>query len=300
MTDHHGCGFEACCGRRIGTARLIDPRMPELARSLTLFRHVQALTGGPVARLDQAGSYAVPSLRGEAFAVHPGSGSIALRLDADGVDAAVLTRDAEDAVSVRLLDRSGRTVHEGRLLSEGDRLLAGLADTVEAGAGAADVRERPEAPSWENGDQLAQLDAILADGGSARRAALTRYGGEHRHVDPAVLPSLLDHVCSVGLPIGVAVFAPSAMQACAGPVHVTDRTAGGRVYAAVANGSLELDLPAVHSCHLVRSTAAHGPTSSLELDDENGDCVALITQFGIVGKRVHEAWEHLAASLPGA
>ncbi|MFF9034436.1 hypothetical protein ACF090_03080 [Streptomyces sp. NPDC014892] len=300
MTDHHGCGFEACCGRRTGTARLIDPRMPELARSLTLFRHVQALTGGPVARLDQAGSYAVPSLRGGAFAVHPGSGSIALRLDADGVDAAVLTRDAEDAVSVRLLDRSGRTVHEGRLLSEGDRLLAGLADTVEAGAGAADVRERPEAPSWENGDQLAQLDAILADGGSARRAALTRYGGEHRQVDPAVLPSLLDHVCSVGLPIGVAVFAPSAMQACAGPVHVTDRTAGGRVYAAVANGSLELDLPAVHSCHLVRSTAAHGPTSSLELDDENGDCVALLTQFGIVGEPVHGAWEHLAASLPGA
>ncbi|MEE1837596.1 hypothetical protein [Streptomyces sp. SP17KL33] len=300
MTHHHGCGFETCCGRRTGTARLIDPRMPELARSLTLFRHVQALTGGPVARLDQAGSYAVPSLRGEAFTVHPDSGSITLRLDADGVDAAVLTRDAEDAVSVRLLDAAGRTVHEGRLLSEGDRLLAGLAGTVEAGVGAADVRERPEAPSWETGDQLAQLDAILADGGAARRAALTRHPGEHRAVDVAVLPSVLDHVCSVGLPIGVAVFAPSAMQACAGPVHVTDRTAGGRVYAAVANASLELDLPAVHSCHLVRSTAAHGPTSSLELDDENGDCVALITQFGIVGERVHGAWEHLAASLPDA
>lgn len=300
MTDHHGCGFEACCGRgrRNGTARLIDARMPQLARCLTLFQYVQAVTGGPVARIDQAGSYAVPSLRGEAFAVHPGS--IALRLDADGVDAAVVARNAEDTVSVRLLDPSGRTVHEGRLLSERDRLLAGLADTVEAGAGAAGVRERPEVPSWENGDQLAQLDAILADGGAPRRAAFTRYGGEHREVDVGVLPSVLDHVCSVGLPIGVAVFAPSAMQACAGPVHVTDRTVGGRVFAAIANSSVEIDLTSVHSCHLIRSTAAHGPTSSLELDDESGHCVAVITQFGIVGERVHGAWEHLAASLPDA
>lgn len=332
MTDHHGCGFEACCGRggggggglsgggglgggggrRNGTARLIDARMPELARSLTLFQYVQAITGGPVARIDQAGSYAVPSLRGEAFAVHPGS--ITLRLDADGVDAAVVARDAEDTVSVHLLDPTGRTVHEGRLLSEGDRLLAGLADTVEAGAGAraaagasaaasagaSGLRNPPEIPSWENDDQLAQLDAILADGGAPRRAAFTRYGGEHREVDVGVLPAVLDHVCSVGLPIGVAVFAPSAMQACAGPVHVTDRTVGGRVFAAIANSSVEIDLTSVHSCHLVRSTAAHGPTSALELDDENGHCVAVLTQFGIVGERVHGAWEHLAASLPDA
>ncbi|WP_045558733.1 hypothetical protein [Streptomyces sp. FxanaA7] len=301
MTDHHGCGFDACCGRRSGTARLIDPRMPELARSLTLFRHVQAVTGGPVARLDQAGSYAVPSLRGEAFAVHPGSGSgsgsIALRLDADGVTSAVVTRDAEDAVSIRLLDTYGRAVHEGRLLSEGDRLLAGLAGTIEPGPGMG-AAPSPPVPTWENGDQLAQLDAILTDGGSARRTAMTRYGGEHREVDPALVPSVLDHVCSVGLPIGVAVFAPSAMQACAGPVHVTDRTVGGRVYAAVASASLELDLPAVHSCHLVRSPAAHGPTSALELDDEDGDCVAVLTQFGIVGEQVHGAWEHLTAALP--
>ncbi|MDX3643469.1 hypothetical protein [Streptomyces sp. MB09-02B] len=68
----------------------------------------------------------------------------------------------------------------------------------------------------------------------------------------------------------------------------------------MANASLELDLPAVHSCHLVRSPAAHGPTSSLELDDENGHCVAVLTQFGIVGEPVHSAWEHLAASLPDA
>ncbi|MBZ3906698.1 hypothetical protein [Streptomyces griseiscabiei] len=302
MTDHHGCGFGTCRGRRPGTARLIDPRMPELARSLTLFRYVHAVTGGPVARLDQAGGYAPPTLRGEAFTVAPGP--ITLRLAADGVDTAVVARDTEDAVVVRLLSPSGRTVHEGRLLSEGDRLLAGLAGTVEAGAGAGapGARERPgvHVPSWENGDQLAQLDAILADGGAARRAALTRRGDGHREVDPAVLPALLDHVCSAGLPIGVAVFAPSVMQACAGAVHVTDRTVGGRVYAAVANASLELDLPAVRSCHLVRSTATHGPTSALELDDEHGDCVALITQFGIVGEQVHGAWEHLAASLPDA
>ena len=297
MTDHEGCGFAGCCGRRNSSVRLIDPRMPELARCLTLFRYVQAVTGGPVARIDQAGSYAVPSLRGEAFAVHPGS--IALRLDADGVASAVVERD-EGTVALRLLDPDGRTVHRGRLLSEGDRLLTGLVGTLEAGARTAGPTRPADIPAWENGDQLAQFDAVLADGGIARRGAFDRYGGEHRAIEADLVPAVLDHVCSVGLPIGVAVFAPAAMQACGGRVHVTDRTVGGRVFAAIAQSTVEIDLARVRACHLVRSTAAHGPTSALELDDEDGRCVAVVTQFGIVGRDVHAAWEHLAASLPDA
>jgi len=305
MANHNNpyrhCAFEGCCGaRRSGSVRLIDARMPELARCLTLFQYVQAVTGGPVARIDQAGSYAQPSLRGEAFAVRPGS--IALRLDAGGIDTAVVARDGgTDSVTLRLLDAEGRTVHQGRLLSDGDRLLAGLAPTIQAGARAAVVSTPPEIPGWEEGDQLAQLDAVLADGGLARRAAFDRYdGGEHRPIEVDVVASVLDHVCSVGLPIGVAVFAPAAMQACAGRVHVTDRTVGGRVFAALAESSVEIDLAAVRACRLVRSAAAYGPTSALELDDEDGRCVAVITQFGMVGEDVHGAWEDLAASLPDA
>ncbi|NNN34491.1 hypothetical protein HLK59_29855 [Streptomyces sp. S3(2020)] len=297
MTDQHGCAFEGCCPRRPTSARLIDPRMPELARCLTLFQYVQAVTGGPVARIDQAGSYAVPSLRGDAFAVHPGE--IALRLDAGGVDTAVVARD-EGSVAVRLLDAAGRIVHEGRLLSDGDRLLAGLTPTIGAGSTPGEPARVPDVPAWESGDQLAQLDAVLVDGGLARRAAFDRYRGEHRDIDVDVVPAVLDHVCSVGLPIGVAVFAPSVMQACGGRVHVTDRTAGGRVFAAIAESSVEIDLAGVRACRLVRSTAAHGPTSALELDDAQGRCVAVVTQFGIVGEQVHAAWEHLAASLPDA
>ncbi|WP_427921508.1 hypothetical protein [Streptomyces sp. cg40] len=303
MTDNQGCGYEGCCGRRGGSARLIDARMPELARCLTLFQYVRAVTGGPVARIDQAGSYAVPTLRGEAFAIRPGS--ITLRVDPAGIAAAVIARD-EDAVALRLLDPAGRTVHQGQLLSEGDRLLAGLAPTVRAGtSGGGPPSTAPEVPAaaWQQGDQLAQLDAVLVDGGAGRRTAFHRSrGGVSRPIEVDVVASVLDHVCSVGLPIGVAVFAPSAvvMQACAGRVHVTDRTVGGRVFAAVADSSVELDLTAVGACHLVRSTAAHGPTSALELDDENGRCVAVITQFGIVGEDVHTAWEHLAESLPDA
>ncbi|MFI1481847.1 hypothetical protein [Streptomyces sp. NPDC020747] len=308
MVNHDSwCAFEGCCGRRNATARLIDARMPELARCLTLFQYVQAVTGGPVARIDQAGSYAVPSLRGEAFAVRPGS--IALRLDGDRVDTAVVARDEDTgAVALRLLDTEGRTVHQGRLLSEGDRLLVGLTPTVPARGRPAGPSVPPDVPEyaseyvseWENGDQLAQLDAVLADGGIARRGAFHRYGGEHREIEAGVVPAVLDHVCSVGLPIGVAVFAPAAMQACSGRVHVTDRTVGGRVFAAVADSSVEIDLTAVRACHLVRSTAAHGPTSAIELDDEDGRCVAVITQFGMVGEDVHAAWEHLTASLPDA
>ncbi|AXG81989.1 hypothetical protein [Streptomyces paludis] len=303
MTDHDpgpygACAFD-CCGRRHSSTRLIDPRMPELARCLTLFQYVQAVTGGPVARIDQAGNYAFPSLRGDAFAVHPGS--IALRLDSGGVASAVVARDeSSGTVALHLYDAAGRTVHQGRLLSEGDRLLAGLAGTVDAGAPAAGPAAAPEVPAWENGDQLAQLDTVLVDGGIARRAAFDRYRGEHRAIDAGVVPDVLDHVCSVGLPIGVAVFAPAAMQACGGRVHVTDRTIGGRVFAAVAESSVEIDLKGVRACHLVRSPAAHGPTSAIELDDEDGRCVAVITQFGMVGEEVHAAWEHLAASLPDA
>ncbi|GGZ03610.1 hypothetical protein GCM10010365_23110 [Streptomyces poonensis] len=307
MTDHRpgrrdtdgGCAFEGCCGRRNSAVRLIDTRMPELARCLTLFRYVQAVTGGPVAHIDQAGSYAVPSLRGDAFAVQPGS--IALRIDPDGVASAVVEHDkGTDSVTLRLLDADGRTVHQGRLLSEGDRLLAGLVGTVDAGAPAAGPSAAPEVPAWENGDQLAQLDAILTDGGAARRRASGRYRGTHRAIDVSVVPAVLDHVCSVGLPIGVAVFAPAAMQACSGRLHVTDQTIDGRVFAAFADGSVEIDLAGVRACHLVRSTAAHGPTSAIELDDADGRCVAVITQFGIVGEDVHTAWEDLATSLPDA
>ncbi|MER6910352.1 hypothetical protein ABT354_01565 [Streptomyces sp. NPDC000594] len=314
MTDHHPerrdadglRAFEKHCDRRNGTARLIDARMPELARCLTLFQYVQAVTGGPVARIEQTGGYALPSLRGEAFAVQPGS--IALRVDGGAVASAVVVRDEGGigTVALRLLDADGRTMHQGRLLSDGDRLLVGLARTADAGtlvdtgtpaAGASPV---PEVPAWESGDQLAQLDAILVDGGIARRGEFNRYRGEHRAIDVTVVPEVLDHVCSTGLPIGVAVFAPAAMQACGGRLHVTDRTVGGQVFAAMADSSFQLDLPGVRACHLVRSLAAHGPTSAIELDDEDGRCVAVITQFGIVGEPVHTAWEHLAASLPDA
>ncbi|MFF3378348.1 hypothetical protein ACFYXF_36020 [Streptomyces sp. NPDC002680] len=302
MAEQHGdrrCALEGCCSRRNSSVRLIDARMPELARCLTLFQYVQAVTGGPVARIDQAGSYAVPSLRGDAFAVRPGS--IALRLDGDGVASAVVERDeSSGSVAVHLIDGGGRTVHQGRLLSEGDRLLVGLARTVEAGAAVVGASVVPEVPAWENGDQLAQFDAVLADGGVARRAAFDRYRGEHRAIDVGVVPSVLDHVCSVGLPVGVAVFAPAVMQACGGRVHVTDRTVGGRVFAAVAESSVEIDLAGVRECHLVRSSGAHGPTSALELDDEDGRCVAVFTQFGVVGVDVYEAWERLAVSLPDA
>ncbi|MGW5636016.1 hypothetical protein [Streptomyces sp. NPDC003832] len=294
-----GCPFEGCCPRRDSSVRLIDARMPELARSLSLFRYVQAVTGGPVAHLDQAGGYAVPSLRGEAFTVHPDS--ITLRLDAGGVGSAMLIRDdGTGSAALHLLDENGTTVHQGRLLSDGDRLLSGLVPTVDPGSTPAVRLPALAVPPWQHGDQLAQLDEILADGGANRRARFADYTGEHRPLDPEAVPTVLEHACSTGLPLGVAVFAGPAMQACAGHVHVTDRTTGGRVFAALANSTLELDLTAIRACHLVRAAAAHGPTTALELDDADGNCAALITQFGMVPPETHAAWEALTASLPPA
>ncbi|MGV9454098.1 hypothetical protein [Streptomyces sp. NPDC003635] len=105
---------------------------------------------------------------------------------------------------------------------------------------------------------------------------------------------------AVGLPIGVAVCAPAAVRACAGRIHVTDRTGDGRVFAAPADSSVELDPARVRSCHLVRSTAADGPTSARELADEDACRAAISTPLAIVGEDAHTAWEHRAASLPDA
>ncbi|MGW2050639.1 hypothetical protein ACWCPF_36505 [Streptomyces sp. NPDC001858] len=41
--------------------------------------------------------------------------------------------------------------------------------------------------------------------------------------------------------------ASAAMRPCNGGVHVTDRTAGGRVFAAIENSSVEIDLSASRS-----------------------------------------------------
>lgn len=289
------CALDAHCG----SVRRVDPRTPDFVRCLTLFQYVHAVTGGPVARIEQAGEYAVPGLRGEAFAVRPGS--ITLRVDGDGIASAGVVRDeAGGTVSLLLHDTGGRIAHRGQLLSEGDRLLAGLTPVADPGPPGGPP-PAADSPPWEDGDQLAQLDAILVDGGLARRRAFDRYRGEHRPVDPAVLPAVLDHLCSAGLPVGVAVFARSAaLQACAGRIQVTDRTIGGRLFAAIEESAVEIDLPGVRACRLVRSRAAHGPTSALELDDADGRCVAVLTQFGPVGQRVHEEWEQLTASLPDA
>ncbi|MGX2992820.1 hypothetical protein JNUCC64_00765 [Streptomyces sp. JNUCC 64] len=288
------CALGTDCRRRGGSVRLIDARMPELGHCLTLFQHVQALTGGPVARIDQAGSYALPSLRGEAFAVRPGT--IALRLDGARIASAAVVRDEPaGTVALHLYDTDGRTVHRGRLLSAADRLLAGLARPAAVGPPSGAPAPVPGPPAGPDGDQLARLDAVLGGTGPAAPGTSDR----HRTLDPGVVPAVLEAVRAAGLPVGVAVFAPAAAQACAGRVLVTDRTVGGQVFAAFEDASVEIELSGVRSCRLVRSRGAHGPTPAIELDDADGRCVAMITQFGAVGGRVHAEWERLTAVLPG-
>ncbi|MDQ0605009.1 hypothetical protein QF037_009354 [Streptomyces canus] len=125
-------------------------------------------------------------------------------------------------------------------------------------------------------------------------------GGQHREIDAALVSAVLDHVCSVALPVGVAVFAPSAMQAAPAGCTSPTGTVGGRAFAVVAEGSVEIDLAGVRTWHLVRSMAAHGSTSAIDLNDGDGRRVSVLTQFGIVKEQVHGAWEELAASLPDA
>lgn len=270
-----------------------------MVASLPLFERVVAQTWNRAASIMQVGSYAPPTGPGSAFPLD----ATRVNLRVDDLASAFLHRAAgegDDGLWLHLV-AAGGVAHRVRPLTDLDRYLVAQLDQVDASgrpgaqAGRLLSAGTPVPLQGFEGapDQLGRLDAALA--GTLRPAV----GGEgpSRPVDASAVAAVLDHACSIGLPVGIGVVAPSALQACRGILHAT-QVVEGRLVVALEDALVEIDLAAAKECRVVQAHAAHGPTSAVEVYDEDGRCAAVLTQFGIVGAGVHATWEEVTGSLP--
>lgn len=296
QTDH-GCGRTGagCGGCREDTvvvARRVPASMSAVALQLPLLERPAAITENRVARITQIGRYEMPSVPGSALRIQPGR--INLRIDADAVTGVFLAESGtpeQRLPALRLHDREGLS-HRCHPLLDTDRLvLETLAEPDPDAADGFPMLPRVAADPIYGDDQLGRIDALL----TSRMAPYV----PHRHIDRDVLFAMLEHACAVGLPLGVGVLSGSAMHVVQGTVHGITH-AEDRAVLASADATIELILRRVRHALHVRTHGAHGPTSMIELYDDRSRRVVLVTQFGIVGEGVHEAWEDLAASLPDA
>ncbi|MGB4779442.1 hypothetical protein [Microbacterium sp.] len=282
------------------TLRRIPASVSEVTRSLVLLERPAAVTDNDIARITQIGAYAAPSAPGGPFRIE--CGRISVRIDTDAVAGAFLADPdprAERGGALPALQLRGRgvhPVHRCHALDDADRLvLEGLTRVEAEPAGAPDVRlsRAPARAEGELPDQLERVDDLITH--TPRSGVFI----PHRHIEPGVLFGLLEHACNVGLPIGIAVLSSAVLHAVQDVIETVSRT-GGLTVVTTQDAIVEVALYAVRHCILVRLHGAHGPTSVLELYDAELSCIALISQFGIVGDRTHDAWEHLADSLPDA
>ncbi len=309
-----GCTCGCGCGAPDRTHRTTRTDSREVLGALGMLTQAVAATGGWCAALTQLGRYGPGSTTHGALDVR--SGRIDLRLDAASITAATIGEGSgEGDAVVHLIDAQQRSAHRLRVGPGEDRLvLEGLlradghggaelpwstgATTGAAGgpdAGAPDLRTEA---GWHDGDHLAQLDALVTDGGLARRAELAASGAvRYRQLPPAMLPDFLEHVSLHALGVGVAALAPGAMQAVQGPVQTVHRQ-GSRLRAVVDRAILDLDCSRVGECLLTQSSGVHGTTSTVEVYADTGRCELAVTQLGLVPVADHAHWEHLAEVLP--
>ncbi|MFT4217500.1 MAG: hypothetical protein QM619_10010 [Micropruina sp.] len=284
------------CEHRCSVRRL-PASIGDVLRALTLLDHPAAITENRVARLTQVAAYADAGVPDGPFQVEPGW--VSLRLHPEALTGAMLV-DPPHALpgeapmpELRLCGADGRPVHRCHPLLPEDRLVIdGLArldgqlpgSQFDAYPGSASVGS--DVP-----DQLQRMDDLLT-WTTARTPYLP-----HWHIESNVLVDVIEHACSVGLPLGIAVFSDAAMHAIQDTVQSVAHAAG-IMAVGTEEAILELRPSAVQHCLMLRLHGPHGPTSSLELYDAADRRVALISQFGIVGEDVHDAWERLAESLP--
>lgn len=299
-----------------GPAQALHADVDEAARCLELFERAVSVTGTAAATIQQIGPYHRVSFTGEAFAV--AEGATTLRLEREAVTSLVRVKPMPGSGArphppgLHLLDATGAVVHHCHPLTAFDQLLldglarSGTEDDCEGDGGHSIERaatpltsrgDRAQATlPWDEGDQLAQIDAILHDGGVRRRQLFNElYPYPHAHADPTVLAAVLTHLADLGCPLTLGVFSDGAFQAAGGPIR-TVREHHHRLHLAMPSASIELDLSHIRECFLVRSHGPLGPTWGIELYDGVG-CVGLLTQVGIVEPVAHEQWERVVGSV---
>ncbi len=298
-------GDKDIAAHRIAPGRAVAAPGAAVLQALVLLEASVAMTGNTHAVITQFGSYLNASARGQSFQLCPGM--IGLRSEPAAISEVRLSTEegtSGQISTLHLLSESGRPVHRCRTASDSDRLVLESLDRQEStGATVAEslgervgtrYRPAPEAPDAH--DQLGQLDALLDDSGRCRRQGMDPLPSNAR-IDPSVLPLLLEHLCTAGVPLGVIVVGSGVLQGVAGRIHVTSAAEGG-LMARWNDATVELDLRAVAECLRVTTDAAHGATTAVELYDDADRCIAVLGQFGMVGADTHAVWEDVVASLP--
>ncbi|MFT3899626.1 MAG: heme transporter [Gordonia sp. (in: high G+C Gram-positive bacteria)] len=276
----------------------------------TLDQVVGVTAAGPVIAND-LGVHHPPSRAGDPLRI-PSAG-ISLRVNPELLGTVLVTDPTPQVPpTLRFFDRAGNAAHVTYLVDGSDRLAfesigLTLSGDVELHEDAAD--DRPAAAPPESAedplevDQLGLLDAVLADSGRGRLAALVgqaahvgeRRAGFHR-VPPRSVIDALTHAASLTMPLTTCISSSGILQLRHDRLHAVKEHHGSMVLASQAARTM-INFTAVAQCWVTRAEGAWGPTGAIELYDRRGRCCFVATQTGPVDESTRDGWAALISDL---
>ena len=281
-------GTSAMCtdGRRCGhcPARRIVAGPNAIAEALPALGTVVAVTANDAALISHTGEYLEPAFPGEALCCD--DEYIALRLNP------ALVRDA--FLAPRALTMVAETgTHRAYLTPLSDRLTISALELAPAAAPEAFPVTDWSDVNWHDTDQLTHLDALTP----GRYRVLPFTGA--RKIDSQVIPHLLAHIVDVDMPFTIAVPGGGCVQLHRGHAAMVEQ-AGAHIAVIFGASRYAMDPVFIAESWVTHAHGTQGLTSSVELYDHSHRCVTTITQTGPITARLHQAWEHMIASLPDA
>ncbi|KRQ23418.1 MULTISPECIES: ChuX/HutX family heme-like substrate-binding protein [Mycobacteroides] len=275
-TDGRRC--EHCPARRI----VAGPNA--IAEALPALGTVVAVTANDAALISHTGEYLEPAFPGEALCCD--DEYIALRLNP------ALVRDA--FLAPRALTMVAETgTHRAYLTPLSDRLTISALELAPAAAPEAFPVTDWSDVNWHDTDQLTHLDALTP----GRYRVLPFTGA--RKIDSQVIPHLLAHIVDVDMPFTIAVPGGGCVQLHRGHAAMVEQ-AGAHIAVIFGASRYAMDPVFIAESWVTHAHGTQGLTSSVELYDHSHRCVTTITQTGPITARLHQAWEHMIASLPDA
>lgn len=275
-TDGRRC--EHCPARRI----VAGPNA--IAEALPALGTVVAVTANDAALISHTGEYLEPAFPGEALCCD--DEYIALRLNP------ALLRDA--FLAPRALTMVAETgTHRAYLTPLSDRLTISALELAPAAAPEAFPVTDWSDVNWHDTDQLTHLDALTP----GRYRVLPFTGA--RKIYSQVIPHLLAHIVDVDMPFTIAVPGGGCVQLHRGHAAMVEQ-AGAHIAVIFGASRYAMDPVFIAESWVTHAHGTQGLTSSVELYDHSHRCVTTITQTGPITARLHQAWEHMIASLPDA
>ncbi|GAB5905880.1 hypothetical protein [Mycobacteroides chelonae] len=255
-----------------------------IAEALPALGTVVAVTANDAALISHTGEYLEPAFPGEALCCD--DEYIALRLNP------ALVRDA--FLAPRALTMVAETgTHRAYLTPLSDRLTISALELAPAAAPEAFPVTDWSDVNWHDTDQLTHLDALTP----GRYRVLPFTGA--RKIDSQVIPHLLAHIVDVDMPFTIAVPGGGCVQLHRGHAAMVEQ-AGAHIAVIFGASRYAMDPVFIAESWVTHAHGTQGLTSSVELYDHSHRCVTTITQTGPITARLHQAWEHMIASLPDA